>query len=249
MRISALIFGVLLVGSLAWGGQPTASWEGLVGLFTQPTAETVTDHRVLLTFSEIRFTESNSVDRVEDIWFTGSVTFIPAPRWEAAITWRNESVDQFLENQAGPVASLGESMFTGQLKYVLKPVEPDRLGLAVGVMDVANATEIIDGRQTNRGRRFFLVGSYNWAHLGVTYDGHGSGIYAGARWSIADNLELLGEYVVSPTFVQTDPLPENRVNFNIGARFYPREVPDLRFDLTAVGNSHFNFGFSLSYLL
>ncbi|HEY3417169.1 MAG TPA: hypothetical protein VGM23_09825 [Armatimonadota bacterium] len=248
-RFCGILFGVLCAGSLAWGGQPTASWEGLVGLYTQPTAETVTDHQVLLTFSEIRFTESNSVNRVEDTWFSGSLTYIPAPRWETALTWRHERVDQFLESQAGPIAHLDKNEITGHFKYVLQPVEPDRLGLAVGMMDVANATDEVEGLETNRGRRFFLVGTYNWAHLGVTYDNHGSGVYFGARWSVTDNLELLGEYVVSPTFVQTTPLPTNSVNFNLGVRFYPRELPNLRFDMTAVGDSNFNYGFSLSYML
>ncbi|MHB9024897.1 MAG: hypothetical protein ACYC7E_12100 [Armatimonadota bacterium] len=235
--------------SIIQAGQPTASWDGLVGLYTHPTAEMLTEHRAALTFSEIRFTESNSVNRLLNYYVESSLTYIPAPRWEVALTLRDEQVHHFLEHDASFLDYRQEYYLTGGLKYILQPVEPDRLGLAVGVMDVANATETIDGQDTERGRRFFLVGSYNWAHLGLTYDGKGVGAYAGARWTILDNLDLIGEYVTNPTFVQTNPLPECKVNFNLGVRYYPRELPNLRIDMTAVGNSNFNYGFSLSYLL
>jgi hypothetical protein len=238
-----------MTATLALAGQPAPSWEGLTGLFTQPTAETLTDHHFALTYSEIRFSESNSTNRLLNYWAEDSLTYIPAPRWEVALSLRDEQVNHYLENDASFLVYHQKTELTGGLKYILRPVAEDRLGLAMGVLDVADATKTLDGEGTNRGRRFFLVGSYNWAHLGVTYDDHGVGAYLGARWTILDNLDLIGEYITAPTFVQTHPLPTNSVNYNLGVRYYPRELPNLRIDMTAVGDSDFNYGFSLSYLL
>ena len=43
------------------------------------------------------------------------------------------------------------------------------------------------------------------------------------------------------------PEPNNTMNFNLGLRLYPAQVPRLRIDVTAIGDGQFDFGFSLSY--
>ena len=60
----------------------------------------------------------------------------------------------------------------------------------------------------------------------------------------------MGQNMTRLSSIQTgiiDPKPSNEINFNIGARIYPREVPRLRINAAALGDGQFDFAFSLSY--
>ena len=124
---------------------------------------------------------------------------------------------------------------------------PRKVGLAFGVIDLANETRNVDGLNTGRGRRYFLVGSFDWAHLAVTEDFQGFGVVAGMRWTLTNTIDLIGEFSTKPVFVVIPPLPQDHMNFNLGLRLYPPEVPQLHCDLTAVGDGEFDFSFALGY--
>jgi hypothetical protein len=229
------------------GAQPSASWDGLVGLFTQPTAETLPPGQVALTFSEVRFLQENNDVQVENIWYTGSVTAALTPHWEVAVSGRNDVVKTFLGDAVLPQSKISQAKIIGDVKYIVTPPTGNRIGLAAGVLDITDTTDTIHGEDIGRGRRFFAVGNYKWATLGLMEDNNKFGAYAGAKWDIFDNLDLIAEYSTRSPFVVISPKPANRANFNLGARFYPRSVPNLRLDAAAVGDGEFNFGFSVSY--
>jgi hypothetical protein len=229
---------------------PAPAWEGLVGLFTLPTAETMPDGMPLaFTFSEIRFSQSNNTARVRNIWNTGSLTWAPSDDLEVAVTLRHE----YLHAQdfgAPPPATTADQKWTQvAVKYVLTPPDDRRVGLAVGMQDLTDVTDIGFGESgADRGRRLFLVGIYQWFCLGLTHDNRGLGAAAGARWSVSEHIDLIAEYNTDPLFLQVHPAPAIDANFNLGFRVYPREVPGLRIDAVAVGDGRFDFGFSMSYL-
>lgn len=245
------LYAIVTLGLLALVtptfAQPAASWSGLIGLFTQPTAESLPAGQVALTFSEIRFSQENSDLESEDIWYSGSATWAISPRWEVALTNRHEVDKLFVDTDVEPQRKIDSTYLIGDVKYIITPPRDNKIGLATGIMDLTDVTDKLGGMDVDRGRRLFLVGTYKWAHLGLTQDNDGFGAYAGATWGLTDNIDIVAEYVTKPTFVQLTPRPNNDVNFNLGARIYPRGVPNLRIDATAVGDGTFNFGFSFSY--
>ena len=240
--LAALCMACCTLGS----AQPSASWEGLVGLYTQPTAETLHPGEIALTYSEIRFSELNEPRESRDSWFSASATATLTRHWEVGLTLRNETLKSFETNDLSPTLSVQQAHVIGDVKYIVTPPQGKRIGLALGVQDITNATNEIRGVATDRGRRFFLVGSYQWAHLGLTDDKGGLGAFAGAEWPLTDNVDLIAEYITRPTFILLKPT-SSKVNFNLGARITPRSVPNLRIDLAAIGDSRFDFGFSFSY--
>jgi hypothetical protein len=249
IRVLLTVVGVMLL-LLPGFTQPVASWDGLVGLYTQPTAEGLRPGQVAITYSELRFGQEDNNTELKNIWFTGSATAALTKHWEVALNVRNELAKTYVNNDLAPVTSLSELQVVGDVKYIFIRPQDHRIGLAGGVMDLTNTTKSIADTDVGRGRRFFLVGSYQWAHLGLTQDDGQFGAYAGADWNLADHIDLIAEYVTHPTFAQmTTSLPSNTHNFNIGVRMYPKAVPNLRVDLAAIGDGQFNFGFSLSYLL
>jgi hypothetical protein len=223
---------------------------GLTGLYTHPTADTIPPGRTALTFSELRFSQSNATTKAQNIWFYGAATFTPSSRWELAVATLHEVVEFRPRNGLiGPSTDFDSSGVLGHVKYVITPPERRKAGLAVGVMDISDVTADVGGLETERGRRLFLVGTYEWLSLGVTQTDDDTGAFVGARWTVGRNLDIIGEYVTDPVFVGVSPEPGNKANFNLGIRFYPNQVPGLRVDVAAIGDGEFDFGFSLSYLL
>lgn len=250
MRMSlALVLACWVLCALAPVGAapvlPSASWQGLVGLYTHPTAETLPNGSTLLNFSEIRFSQRDDGLGQQSIWYYGTLTVVPAARWEVTVGRRHEIVRS--ENPLRP--ELNDHQNIGNVKYVILPTTPRHIGVAAGVLDITGATQELDGQNTDRGQRYYLVGSYEWAHFGVTHDRAGVGIYAGARWTLTDNVEVIAEWVSRPLFVKTIPPPSNGVNFNLGVRLHPREVPQLHIDAVAVGDGRFDYGFAIGYQL
>lgn len=226
--------------------EPTASWEGLTGLYTQPTAEILPPGDISFTFSELRFKQSNDIDRLENKWFTGSAAFSLFNRLKVAVTDRNEVLRQGPLGDAFPTR-IDETMYLGHVKYVLAHPDRRKLGLAVGMLDITDETDRLDGVDLDRGRRLFLVGTYDWASLGVFQQDDNLGGFFGGRLALTDNIELIGELNSQPLFAHLTPEPVNRMNFNMGLRLHPKQVPQLRVDLAAIGDGQFDFGFSLSY--
>lgn len=247
MGIKGLWLLMLLCLSLPCVAEPAASWEGLTGLFTQPTAQILPRGNAALTYSEIRFGQENCPRKSTDTWFTGSLTAALSQRWEIGITSRHELVKHFCDDSLNPVDKYDASLLIGDVKYLITPPAKNRVGIAIGVKDITDATSEVGGFCAERGRRFFLVGSYDWAHFGLTQDDSGVGAYAGADFPIGENVDFVAEYVTRPSFVHLIPEPDNTANFNLGVRFFPRAVPGLRIDTVAVGDGEFNFGFSFSY--
>ncbi|HOS43391.1 MAG TPA: hypothetical protein PK794_06855 [Armatimonadota bacterium] len=241
---------LLAAGLLVHAGMPTPTWEGMVGLFTLPTAETLPANRPFaVTFSEIRFSQSNNTARVRNVWYTGSLTWRPTDDLELAVTLRHEYLHAHHYADPFPAAAADQKWTQVAVKYLLVPPDDRRLGLAAGVLDLTDVTDIGFGDSgADRGRRAFLVGTYAWFSLGLTYDNRGLGAVAGARWSVSDAVEIIAEYSTDPVFLQAHPEPAIDANFNLGLRLYPREVPGLRLDTVAVGDGRFDFGFSVSYL-
>lgn len=240
---------LLLLSIAAWAEQPEPAWVGLTGLYTQPTAETLPRGVIGLKYSEIRFKQVSDGTKLSNIWFTGGATVVPFSRWEFAVLWRNENVKTGPSNRAGFANAFTKAMFTGDVKYVIIQPGDRKLGVAVGVLDVTGTTRHLDGLDTRRGQRIFLVGSYEWAHLAITDDANGLGLVGGARWGITSDIDLLAEFSFAPMFVEKAPQPLNHYNFNLGLRIFPPQVPRLHFDLTAVGDGEFEFGFALGYNL
>jgi hypothetical protein len=250
MRIQRLFLPlVAFFASLAvCVAEPAASWGGLVGLFTQPTAETLQPGHIALTYSEIRFNQENDTTELRDSWFQGCLTTTLTPHWEIGVTSRHEILKYFVDNTITAAEKYDQTMIIGDIKYIFTPPKGNRVGVAAGIMDITDDTNNIDGiDDLERGRRFFTVGSYKWAHLGLTYDDGGFGAYGGADLPITNSLSLIVEIVSQPTFVGITPEPDNTINFNLGARFYPPSIPGLRVDAAAVGDGTFNYGFSFSY--
>jgi len=243
--------GVLLTLMLVaapWAGAngPTASWEGLTGLYTQPTAEIMPRGNVAFTFSELRFKQGNGTERLKNSWFAGTLTYAPTSRLELAVTDRHEIV-KLGPDEDDITTQLDETAFLGHVKYVLAHPGPRKLGLAVGVQDITNATDRIETRDMERGRRVYLVGTYDWANAGVFHRDGKLGGFIGARFRLTENIDLVGELNSRPQFAHLIPEPNNTMNFNLGLRLYPAQVPRLRIDVTAIGDGQFDFGFSLSY--
>jgi len=226
---------------------PSANWEDLVGIFTQPTAETLPVGSIALTFSELRFSQTNDTTKLQDSWFTSSVTWMPISRLEVAVTSRNEVLRRGPAESVEFTERFDDSQVLAHLKLILIHPEPSCIGLAIGVQDITDRTGELDGIDADRGRRIFLVGSYRWFHLGAFTESNRVHGFAGARWEVSDNVELLAELSTRPAFVQTTPYLINKMNFNLGLRVYPRDVPNLRIDAAAIGDGQFDFGFSLSY--
>lgn len=247
LRRHCALIVVFLVALLPCCAQPAASWDGLVGLFTQPTAETFDPGQFALTYSEIRFSQEEGGVKRENTWFAGSATATLSRHWEVAANGRHDVVKDFIGGDLGPTQQYTNSGLVGDVKYIAAQPQGNNIGLAAGVMDITNGTREIGGADIGSGRRFFVVGSYKWAHLGITHNNGDIGAYAGAEMPIIDNIDLLAEYVTQPSFAQISPRPSPAANFNLGLRFYPRNVPGLRIDAAAVGDGQFNFGFSLSY--
>lgn len=242
----AVICGITAL--IAYAGQPMASWEGPVGLYTTPTAETLAPHDYALTFAEIRFSQESASCYKKTTWFTGSMVYTVAPRWEVALTSRHEVVDDYTFDNNWPIPSFDTTFLMGHVKYVLTQPGCRKVGVAAGVFDITDASREPAGVDTNRGRRAYLVGTLDWFSLGTSYDARGFGVFAGARWAVTDTLDLIAEIVSEPMFTQVSPCPGVDYNFNVGMRFYPQQVPNMRFDLAAVGDGRFDFGFSYSYL-
>ncbi len=241
---------LLAAGLFACAGMPSPAWEGMVGLFTLPTAETLPAGRPFaFTFSEIRFSQSNNTARVRNVWYTGSLTWAPVDDLEVAVTLRHEYLHARNFADPPPATTADQKWTQVALKYILIPPDDRRVGLAVGVLDLTDVTDIGFGESgADRGRRAFLVGTYEWFSLGLTYDNRGLGAAAGARWSVSDAVDVIAEFNTDPVFLQVHPAPAIDANFNLGFRLYPREVPGLRLDTVAVGDGRFDFGFSMSYL-
>ncbi|MHB9132085.1 MAG: hypothetical protein ACYDBB_13505 [Armatimonadota bacterium] len=234
----------------AYAGDPSASWEGLTGLFTQPTAEIQQEGDVAITFSEIRFIQGNHVAERSTIWYVESLTYVPFDRLELAVAYRKEVVRYrpLTQPNNDPSAQVDDKLILGHVKYIITPPELHKIGIAVGAMDITNETDTLSGVDVGRGRRIFLVGTYEWLTGGLSYQNNKLSWFGGARWSITDNLDLIAEYVKAPVFVEVIPPPTIDANFNLGMRFHPRQVPNLRVDMAAVGDGQFNLGFSFSYL-
>jgi hypothetical protein len=250
MKHLLLCCGLLLFGLLARAGIPMPAWEGLIGLYTLPTAETMPEGRPFaFTFTESRFSQSNNSLRVRNIWYTGSLTWQARSDLELAVTLRHEYLHAQLFGVPPPATSTDQKRVQVALKYVLAEPAEDRWGVAVGVQDLGDVTDIgFSTSGTDRGRRYFAVGTYEWFSLALTHDNRGLGAAAGARWSITDAMDVIAEYSTDSVFLQAHPEPAIDGNFNLGFRFYPREVPGLRLDTVAVGDGRFDFGFSVSYL-
>ncbi|MHB9106751.1 MAG: hypothetical protein ACYDCO_06825 [Armatimonadota bacterium] len=249
MALRVLCCSLLMVWLLlpASANEVSANWEGLVGIFTQPTAETLPAGSIALTFSEVRFSQTNDTTKLQDSWFTSSVTWVPISRLEVAVTSRNEVLRRGPAESVEFTERVDDSQVLAHLKLILIRPEPNRIGLALGVQDITDQTGQLDGIDVGRGRRIFLVGSYQWFHLGAFEESNKVHGFAGARWEVSDNIDLLAELVTRPAFVQTTPYPINKMNFNLGLRIHPRDVPNLRIDAAAIGDGQFDFGFSLSY--
>jgi len=252
MRMKYLLFClacVLLLSPGVLAGEPEPTWLGLTGLFTLPTAEIGHPGTVMLKFSEIRFMQISQGTKLKDVWFTGGATIALDCHWEVAALWRNEQLHQGWENRAGFPDNFNKAFFLGDVKYQITKPELRKMGIAVGVIDLTGSTRYIDGRSTGRGQRLFLVGTYQWAHMALTEDDRGLGAAIGARWCITPNIDLIGDFSSKPVFVMKFPRSSNHMNFNLGLRLYPQPVPRLHFDLTAVGDGEFEFGFALGYNL
>ena len=252
MLIRRLVLSVVVVilGSLvSRAGEPEPTWVGLTGLYTQPTAEIQQRGVIALNYAEIRFKQVSDNTKLSDIWFTGGVTVAADPRWEFAVLWRNEGIKTGPGYQAGFANMFNEAIYLGDVKYVITPPEHRKVGIAIGVIDITGATKQIGTLDTKRGQRYFLVGSLDWAHLAVTCDNSGAGVVAGGKFVVTDDVDLLAEFVSRPLFSEKTPKPLNNMNFNLGFRIYPPQVPRLHIDLTAVGDGEFDFGFALGYSL
>lgn len=224
---------------------PTASWEGLTGLYMQPTAEILPEGSLALTFSELRFPQHANGIKLRNIWYSGSVTVPLASRWELALSRRHELIDLY---EDGVVTDrFNDHLYPADVKYVLSTPSDDRIGLAVGILDITDTTNDVQGYPAERGRRFFAVASRRWVHLGVSHDEGGLGAFAGTRLAVGEHTDLIAEWTSAPLFAQLLSEPSNNTNFNIGFRFYPLETPDMRIDLAAIGDGEFDFGFSFSY--
>lgn len=245
------IICLLLLPVIAGANPPTLNWEGLTGLFTEPTAAMQPKGTFALSYAELRFKQhdSNDENKLLDTWFTGSITYLPTSRLEIALTDRHEILD------AGPLAladfpeRFDDVFLMASVKYLLVPVGPHSTGLAIGAQDVTGATRHFNGSAFMRGRRLFLVGTYRWATLGSSYDDSQIGAFAGAQLEVTGNIDLLAEWSTRPRFAHFTPGPDNPINFNLGVRLHPREIPRLHVDLTAIGDGEFDFGFGLSYNL
>jgi hypothetical protein len=229
-------------------GEPSASWTGLTGLYAQPTAESLPAQHFALTFSEIRFVQTSTDDqRLKNRVISGIVSYGFTDRLEACVRLSHDVIDYGLRNSDEVLFSADGNVFTGDVKYVLTPPTDGRIGLAVGVNDILDRTDRINGTHTDRGIRLFAVGTYRWFTLGATANKHAVGGYSGARVALTERIDLVVEYSVPPVFAQTTPKPDYNVNFNLGIRMYPIQVPGLRADIAAVGDGDFDFGFSFSY--
>jgi len=245
-RYVAVVFFIFLLSDYGFSAEPAVSWLGPVGLFTQPSANTFRKGEAALTFSELRFMQDNNDSCVKTTSISGSFTVVPVDRLELAISTRHEMIQTFPMYGADLLHDISVSEIIGDIKYVVIPVEPCKPGLAVGIIDLTNATDVIAGHDTERGRRFYLAGTYEWATLGVTHDGQGIQGYVGVDFTINTNIEFIYEYSTAPIFPRALPHPSTDVNCNMGLRIHPCEIPNLRLDLAAVGDGHFCFGFSFS---
>ncbi len=178
---------------LVYAGDLRPTWLGLTGLYTLPTAESAPPHSIMLEYAEVRFQEQHS-NKMEDVWFTGSLTYAPVARLEIAGVWRNEQISYGPINMPNYLWEGSQAYFIGDIKYQL--VRPDvcKMGLAFGIIDVGNATRHVGNLDTGRGRREFLVATYKWADLAVTNDNDGVGAVAGARLPLTCSMDLLAEF-------------------------------------------------------
>ncbi len=248
MRSLVVLLGIVAAVLPLRCDGPSPMWEGLIGLYTVPTAETLPPHAVGLTFGEIRFSSSNNTQTSFNRWFSSSITVIPVNRVELALTDRHELVDFGLENVAGRTSTLNAGRAIGSVKVVLLPVKKKSIGVAIGGQDLWNNTRSLNDVDTGRGNRYFLTGTYQWLTAGATYTRQKFGTFGGGHLALTETIELIGEISSQPRFVLPVPRPGNHVNFNLGLRFYPRQVPNLRIDTALVADSRQNFGFAISYL-
>ncbi len=250
MRVSTIVLCSMAIAAALVPARPegpAASWEGLTGLFTMPTAQTLRHGQIALVYAEARFANERDGRKSLDTWFTASAATAVFPRLEIAVTSRHEIYKFGPGSTSGFTNQLNDTFVLGHVKYVVVRPDTRKVGLAIGALDITDTASKLEGINVGRGRRIFLVSSYQWAHLSAFYtDGH-LGASAGAQWSVTDNIDLVSEVVTNPVFVKAIPSSNSGVNFNIGARIHPREVPNLRFDVAGIGDGKFDFGFSLSY--
>ena len=93
---------VLLLATIAHAGEPSPCWQGLTGLYTHPTAETLPPGQLAISFSEIRFPQRGATTQMESVWFGGAVTLAPWEHVEIALVKRNEHA-RFRPRGGGPL--------------------------------------------------------------------------------------------------------------------------------------------------
>jgi len=193
--VSRYLLPVVLVVSLCaplWAVGPVASsWEGLSGLYmyTLPTAETLAHGQIALDYAEARYGHENMRTKLTDTWFVYSATFVPIERLELAVSGRHEIVHEAPLSSAAFTTRSDLDRALGHLKYTIMPPRPGHLALAIGAQDITGATnELGDGRD-DRGRRLFLVGTYDWATLGITHMHGKIGEYAGVRLTATNGID------------------------------------------------------------
>ncbi len=241
-------FALLALALGAYASAPSVNWTGLTGLYTEPTAESLPARNFAVTFSEIRFVQSGSNDeRLHNRDISGIFSYGVSSRFEVCGRISHEVIDFGLRDSETILHTADGNFFTGDVKYVIARTGDNRIGLAAGINDITNRTDKIADTTTGRGIRGFVVSTYRWMSTGVTVNKDRLGLYSGARVALTNNIDLVTEYSWPPVFPQTVPRPDYNVNFNLGLRLYPIQVPGLRADIAAVGDGDFDFGFSFSY--
>jgi hypothetical protein len=243
---------------------PPASWEGLSGLLSAPSARVLPGGHYTGMFSEHRHQEYLQGQRVEDRFIIGTGNFGFGDRWEMSFGVLKQLV------QWGPLqaqAGAPKDADTYFLAHFKRQITPDRGkgALAIGVRDVLDRTRHYRGTfpDTGRGRKAFLVWTRSLrlgqkpetcpceVNIGLTYDRSGPGCFLGVNIPVVPQLALAAEVNTDSTFHDFEDAfsanPEGETTVNLGVRVFPESVPGMVVDITSLGDSDFAFAFAVSY--
>ncbi len=261
---SLVILIPLLFASSATAQNPQASWEGLSGLLSAPSARVLDAGHYTASFSEHRHQEYMQGVRLEDRFILGTANFGFGREWEMSFGILKELI------QWGPLQAQSGSSKDSDTYFIVhfkRQVHQDRWGgvLSIGMRDVLDCTRKYRGYwpRTGRGRKAFLVytrpfgiqcrpgGCPCIANVGITYDRSGLGGFLGIAIPVIPEMQLVAEVVNDSTFHDFEDAfsanPQGETTVNLGVRFLPTAVPGMTVDITSLGDSDFSFAFGLSY--